>query len=1302
MAARIVKLLSVSASAALLVACGGGGSDYNCSPCVKSGFIGDLDWEFAAGRQGEGIGGGADGGGGVGAGAGYGQFRNALVVVKYPDGTPVGEALTDPVRGMVTIMPGSDYQGPLLVEVHGQPGATYFEEGKNRYVPYEPGQVQHSLIPFIGRNIGITPFSEAAYQLSLRCHTGTGPQEVCGQATAGLRPAGPQMTKEHGSGGRHPKADGGALPAAATIAAANAHVTEVLNRQLPSSLQVDDVTRLPFIVNDGTGGEIAPTPRGRYGLANIAFSKQAAMYNNAAPAPTLLAATQLSGDLGDGKFDGIGIAGPASQRTYDPHTFTGELSAALAQQTTRYGQTDSISVLPAITAFGNTRYDSYYFDATLEPSGATSTIAVATEAAGGRRTPGERHVYVDPEKRGFMLYGNMGSGALFIKTDSPDSTGSILAIGDNSNGELGNGTNESTGRSGPATLILPAPITHAAGGIGHTVARLADGSVYAWGDNTYGQLGQGTGGTALRNSFQPVRVNLPSPALAVAASNQASFALLEDSSVHSWGSGWGFGTLGDNTANGERVSPGPVLSTSGPLTGVVQISARDNDAVAVKADGSIWTWGSFSAQRIPGSGLQRVGPGYTQATRFEGVPATTGGVRKVLTEQGVFAAVVAGRDASGADLDGAVYSWGIYFDITADQVLHDLAPTRVLNLPPVRDLMPGGFLGYGQRPSDRLTAMAIDYAGGLWKIRGQVAEEYDPANPTRQRRPKGQVARPDCANCHVVKPKELPPIPSTGPTCAVPGHILSLLTTQSKCQNCHNEGRLASGRSLGPLNCVPPPLQPRGDPVPVSVFTNQCALPAAHPVVQAKASCASCHNSVVLDTLKCSANEPPLKPPSTTALTITGATDDMEPATGPIAPGGITNDTTPILTGTLNAPLGTDETIRLLAGPPDGTPSQMNVIGIAQAAPGGLSWQGQPGQPLQPGNYAFAARVDRAASVEGVPQGSFLISIVTTVPQKPVTITAIVKSSGEQINAAGGNLSNDSTPTLRGTVTGGLASGERLILRRAGPSGGSQDITLAATDSDWTYTEPQSLPDGNYVYSAQVLFPNGVQGGFGTERTVIVDTTPPAGEPLLTVSTTRPGIASELIAEVAGTRESGLGISSDVVTLAANVRRAVQGDRVEFRVRVGDAEPVRVGSGPKEVIEGVVSETHRIPGAEAALALRNGAPNQAVPSGATINLTYEARVLDRAGNVGNIVASSSHQVGLFSCEELRARHRHQSAGAKCSDCHLQSGNMQFLPGVTNNPPRTPNIAVGYWCTFGAGIQLNQPGAAALMSPFIPR
>ncbi len=95
----------------LVGACGGGGGDPSAVPvpvagAVTSGFEGDLDWEHPSGGDG-GAGAGGDGGGGVGAAGDFGQFRRALAIVKRGDGSELGRAETDPVKGMITIRPGT-------------------------------------------------------------------------------------------------------------------------------------------------------------------------------------------------------------------------------------------------------------------------------------------------------------------------------------------------------------------------------------------------------------------------------------------------------------------------------------------------------------------------------------------------------------------------------------------------------------------------------------------------------------------------------------------------------------------------------------------------------------------------------------------------------------------------------------------------------------------------------------------------------------------------------------------------------------------------------------------------------------------------------------------------------------------------------------------------------------------------------------------------------------------------------------------------------------------------------------------
>ena len=1288
---RLVPLRLAALSLALLLgplllgSCGGGGGGHEpcVAPCVESGFAGVLDWEDPLGGSG-GVGAGADGAGGVGAGGADGQFRKALVIVKFADGSELGRALTDDERGMVTIRPGPTYQGALLVEIHGQPGATYFEEGKNSYVPFETGRIQRAVIPSIRRNIGITPFSEAGYQLALSCHGGFGPPSVCGLGAPAI-------------GGS------ATVPAPQVIDAANGHVAEILNQQLPASLKVDDVARLPFIVNDSTAAnEIPMTPRGRYGAANIAFSKQAAMYNTASPTPTLLAVEQLSRDLLDGKLDGRNgaeSAGAASQRTYDPQTLTSELSAALAQQTTRYGQPDVIATLPALTAFGNTRYDSYYFNATLEPDGATSTIAIATESPGGTRTPGQKNTYVDASQRGFMLYANMGSGSLFIKTDALDSSGSILAVGDNRHGELGDGTTQDTGPTGFKTINLPAVLTHAAGGIAHTVVRLADGSVYAWGDNTHGQLGQGVGPGALAGSTGPVRVNLPAGAVAVAASNQASFALLEDSSVYSWGAAWGFGTLGDNTANGERLSPAPVLSTSGPLSGVVQIAARDNDAMALKADGSIWTWGAFSAQAPEHSMITGVVPGNVLATQLQGIPASTGGIRKVLTEQGLFVALLAGSGTDGEDLDGAVYTWGVHWDITAGQVLSDRQPRRILNLPAIRDLMPGGFQGYGQRPGDRLTAMGIDYDGGLWKIRGRVAESYNPAEPTAQRRPPSHTGRPNCDGCHVVRPRALPTVPTSGRTCTIPGDILKLLNKQSRCENCHND---APG-ARPPLACVPPSTLPdRPAPIAAPILPDRCTLTAGHPRFQAGTPCASCHNSVIRAPLTCSPEEPPLASASGTVATITSANDDLEPVQGMVGNGGFTNDTTPTLAGTLTrggapAPLAAGEAVRIYR-------DNGILLGEAAAPVGATSWQFVT--PMLPAgaSYTFTAKVGGADAAEGAASSPFRLVISSGGPERLASIQSVDGKGIDPVSQAPVFTANGS-PTLSGTIEGGsLAAGESLQLIRTGQA---PRLVCGQGCTNWSIQD--SLPaDGQYQYQAQVVGANGAAGALGNVAVVVLDRVAPAAQLTLSVSADSPAGNIRLSTDPV---PNGAGIHDPTPTIKVGVSGAAANDAVEVSVSSdGGAsytslvalQPIANGTAAIS-IEHASGRDLRLTGAN-----RDEPP----PSDAPVAVIYRARLIDLAGNLGS-TATSSHQIGFYGCDDLKNAGAtlptggrvptHADVGAapeNCAFCHSRRNDT-----VQQLPRTTMNSGYRYWCTFSANKVVLPPfdaTATSLLSPFLKK
>ena len=122
--------------------------------------------------------------------------------------------------------------------------------------------------------------------------------------------------------------------------------------------------------------------------------------------------------------------------------------------------------------------------------------------------------------------------SLALKTD-----GTLWAWGENTDGELGDGT--LTSRATPVQVIALSNVESAVGGGHHTVAVKADGTVWAWGENWFGQLGDGT----LTSHSTPAQVVGLSGARAVAAGCQHSLALKDDGTVWAWGDDT-FGQLG--------------------------------------------------------------------------------------------------------------------------------------------------------------------------------------------------------------------------------------------------------------------------------------------------------------------------------------------------------------------------------------------------------------------------------------------------------------------------------------------------------------------------------------------------------------------------------------------------------------------------------------------------------------------------------------------------------------------------------------------------------------------------------------
>ncbi|HEX5415108.1 MAG TPA: hypothetical protein VFZ25_05535, partial [Chloroflexota bacterium] len=110
----------------------------------------------------------------------------------------------------------------------------------------------------------------------------------------------------------------------------------------------------------------------------------------------------------------------------------------------------------------------------------------------------------------------------------------------------------------------------------------SDGTVWAWGRNQQGQLGDGT----TTDSTTPIQVSGLSGVVAIAVGGATSFALKSDGTVWAWGRN-DVGQLGTSAAGTNSTVPVPVSITS-----VTKIGAGATHGLALRSDGSAWAWGN--------------------------------------------------------------------------------------------------------------------------------------------------------------------------------------------------------------------------------------------------------------------------------------------------------------------------------------------------------------------------------------------------------------------------------------------------------------------------------------------------------------------------------------------------------------------------------------------------------------------------------------------------------------------------------------------------------------------------------------
>ncbi|MGW4702629.1 RCC1 domain-containing protein [Streptomyces sp. NPDC004285] len=184
--------------------------------------------------------------------------------------------------------------------------------------------------------------------------------------------------------------------------------------------------------------------------------------------------------------------------------------------------------------------------------------------------------------------------------------GTVWAWGRNDFGQLGNGG--STARNTPGKVPGLDDVVAVAAGCLHTLALTAQGTVMAWGHNTNGQLGD----DSTTHSDVPVAVRHLDGAGKVFAGAYQSYAVLDDGTVRAWG--WnGNGQLGDGTTV-SRTTPVPVPG----LSGVQDLAGAWTHTLAVLDDQSVLAWGNNSNGQL-GNGTTDSSP-----TPVTALPAGSG------------------------------------------------------------------------------------------------------------------------------------------------------------------------------------------------------------------------------------------------------------------------------------------------------------------------------------------------------------------------------------------------------------------------------------------------------------------------------------------------------------------------------------------------------------------------------------------------------------------------------------------------------------------------------------------------------
>ncbi|MCH7373184.1 Ig-like domain-containing protein [Aeromonas sp. MR16] len=307
--------------------------------------------------------------------------------------------------------------------------------------------------------------------------------------------------------------------------------------------------------------------------------------------------------------------------------------------------------------------------------------------------------------------------------------------------------------------------------------------------------------------------------------------------------------------------------------------------------------------------------------------------------------------------------------------------------------------------------------------------------------------------------------------------------------------------------------------------------------------------------------------PTQTAL-ISTVTDNVSPVTGTLTSGGSTNDTSLALAGTYTGTLGAGEVVAVYDG--------ATRLGTATASAG--SWTYADSTLANGDSVSYTVRVEDVAGNQGTASAAFTTTIDMTAP----TQTAVISTVTDNVSPVTGTLTsggstNDTSLALAGTYTGTLGAGEVIAVY----DGATRLGTATASAGSWTYTDSTLANGDNVSYTVRIEDAAGNQGTASAAFTTTIDTLSPTATLNITAISTDSGISS-----------------SDFITNDTSL--TVSGSNMAL----GSGEKIQISS------DGGTNWTDVTQNTSTSWSLIDGISHGS-------NFTYQARVVDAAGNVGN-------------------------------------------------------------------------------------